>query len=95
MNKSANKTLITMKVNNNVQTSVAFTSPKNKEMLLKEREKGAEDSCDIDLVGPKHLSMTPIFENMICGKTKKGKQRSPNFKRKNNCVFPMITTKPG
>ena len=63
LNRNANKILITMKANNNVQSGVAFTPPKNEEMLLKKREKSAEDSYDFNLVGPWHL-LTLIFENM-------------------------------
>ena len=51
-------------------------------MLLKKREKGAEDSCDINLVGPRQPPTSPIFDIIEFKKIRKGVQRSPNFKKR-------------
>ena len=39
MNKSANKTLITMKVNNKIQMGVAFTARKRRDAIKEERKR--------------------------------------------------------
>ena len=93
MNKNASKTLISMKANNKVQMGAASTLPESKKLLLTKKEKGAEDSCVINLVGPRLLPTSSNFKNMACEKLKNGEQRSPNSKNNNkkesSSIFPI------
>ena len=96
MNKSANKTLISMKANdknNKVQTGATFTQPENEKLLLKKKENGVEDSCVINLVGPRLLPTSSNFENMACEKSKMKSKGHPTLKvklkKKSSCIFPI------
>ncbi|KAE8649313.1 hypothetical protein Csa_014975, partial [Cucumis sativus] len=101
MIKSASKNLISTKANdksNKVQMGATFTLPENEKLLLKKKEKGAEDSCVINLVGPRLLPTSANFENKACEKSKNGEQRSPisksKIKKKAAVFFLLITATP-
>ena len=89
MNKSANKTLITMKVNNKIQMGVAFTARKRRDAIKEERKRCRRQLILIQWVPgiPQPLLFLKIQQAKRQKKESKG---HPTLKIiiKNSCIFP-------